>query len=474
MNCRYTLLLFIMLCYIGWVEAQPADVVELDLITDDLNQPVDIVSAGDERLFIVEKEGRIQILRPGGQVNEEPFLDIAGRVNANGGERGLLGLAFHPDYANNGYFYVNYTGGNGESRIARFTRSGQDPDLADPDSEKRLLTVDQPFSNHNAGDLTFGPDGYLYFGLGDGGSGGDPIDAGQDRQNLLGKILRIDVDNGDPYAIPPDNPFAMDDETLDEIWLLGLRNPWRISFDRLTGDFYIGDVGQSAFEEINRIPTSSDGGENLGWRCYEGFTTFNTQGCPGEGSFTDPYFAYPHVGNSCTGSVTGGFVYRGTDFPIFQGFYFFAEFCRGKIYAIPTDGVDNSNPEQYVVLEGERGQYVTFGEDHRGELYLAAIDGRIFRVGPPNVSNTSNLAGRDAGLEVLPNPFRSNFQIRTEKAFSQNAGYVIFDMQGRLIGQGVWPGGNRLSVDSQSWPAGVYQFSLRTPTETRTVRIVKH
>ncbi|MEZ5039216.1 MAG: PQQ-dependent sugar dehydrogenase [Saprospiraceae bacterium] len=343
-----------------------------------LTKPVDISHAGDERLFIVEKNGYIRILQANGALETTPFLDIDDRVRGNESERGLLGLAFHPDYANNGYFFVNYTNNDGDTRISRFKVSANNPNQADPNSEKILLSVDQPFENHNGGELAFGPDGYLYIALGDGGSGGDPNNAGQTRTNLLGKMLRIDVNNGNPYAIPADNPFANDDFTLDEVWALGLRNPWRFSFDRLTGDLWIGDVGQGNWEEINFQLANSSGGENYGWRCYEGNAPFNTSGCPGANNLVFPIHDYSS--NFTIGcSVTGGFVYRGSAFPDLYGHYVYTDYCSGRIWSIVPDGEGGWTNTEW--LDGSNSQYSSFGEDQNGELYLAAIGGgQIFRV----------------------------------------------------------------------------------------------
>ena len=343
------------------------------------SSPVDIAHAGDDRLFVVERDGRIWVVDTLGDRLPNAFLDITDR-SISGGEQGLLGLAFHPDYNSNGYFYVNYTNNSGDSRISRFSVSDTDPNLADPDSELIIIEIDQPFANHNAGDLEFSPvDGYLYFGMGDGGSGNDPLRSGQDRQSLLGKMIRIDVDNGEPYTIPEDNPFAEDDFTLDEIWALGLRNPWRFSFDKETGDMYIGDVGQNRWEEINFQPADSDGGENYGWRCYEGNQQiFGDPECPDESEVTFAAHAYLHSqANGC--SVTGGFVYRGNDLPDFQGRYIYADFCSGQMWQLYRNEQDEWVNEE--LLQVPAFQLSTFGEDSRGEIYYALIgNGQIFKL----------------------------------------------------------------------------------------------
>ena len=364
------------LFFIQTTTAQP--IIQLQTFATGFTRPISIASAGDERLFIVEQRGMIHILDAQGQTLPTPFLDIRSRVNSASNERGLLGLAFHPDYAENGFFYVNYTNTAGHTRIARYQVSENNPDVADPESELIIMAVNQPFSNHNAGDISFGPDGYLYFGLGDGGSGGDPQNHGQNRMSLLGKMIRIDVDNGEPYSIPPDNPFANDDFTRDEIWALGLRNPWRFSFDRLTGDMWIADVGQNAWEEINFQPASSTGGENYGWRCYEGNNTYNTSGCLPASAYTFPIHVYPNnFANGC--SVTGGYVYRGSNFSDLSGHYIYADYCSGRIWALTPDG--DGGWTNRLLMQGASTQYAAFGENQNGELFLAARNsGIILRV----------------------------------------------------------------------------------------------
>lgn len=375
-------------------------------VSDNLDSPVDITNAGDDRLFIVEQGGTIKWLRGGTEFTDKgEFLDIDGRVRS-GGERGLLGLAFHPDYANNGYFYVNYTNNAGHTVIARFSVSADDPDRADPDSEQILLTVEQPFSNHNGGDLTFGPDGYLYIGLGDGGAGGDPRNNSQDRQTLLGKMLRIDVDNGDPYAIPDDNPFAQEDFTLDEIWSLGWRNPWRFSFDRETGEMWIADVGQDAWEEIDVEPANT-GGLNYGWRCFEGNADFNqSQNCPAASELTFPVHQYPKPNNGCI-SVTGGFVYRGMESPNMQGRYIYGDFCTGQFWSLTPNGDGTYLNEEFTVLDPQGNptsgwQPSTFGEDVNGELYMADFNtSRIYQLSMTCPTLSAEIAADGANLTLV-------------------------------------------------------------------------
>lgn len=311
-----------------------------------------------------------------GQVNPQPFLDIVSQVGSRGSEQGLLGLAFHPDYAENGYLYINYTDLNGDTVIARYQVS-TDPDLADPDSELQILTVDQPYANHNGGEVTFGPDGYLYLGLGDGGSGGDPHGNGQSLATRLGKILRIDVNGDQPFSIPADNPFAVGQPSgaLPEIWAYGLRNPWRFSFDRQTGDLYIGDVGQNQWEEIDYLPSGSPGGANFGWVYYEG-THSGTETPPSDLEAVMPVAEYDHS-QGC--SVTGGVVYRGQDLPAWQGIYLYGDYCSGMIWGLVRDS--QGNWENRLLFE-TNFLITSFGEDAQGEVYLADIAGNIARLAP--------------------------------------------------------------------------------------------
>ena len=285
--------IIVILIFILNVQLSNAQQIELVSFATGFSNPVAIENAGDTRLFVAEQDGLIRIVSSTGTVNATPFLNLTSLVNSSGNEQGLLGLAFHPDYSTNGYFFINYTASNGSTQISRFSVDGLNSDLGDPASEYQILNIPQPYTNHNGGDLNFGPDGYLYIGTGDGGSGGDPGNRAQDPQELLGKMLRIDVDSGSPYSIPITNPFVGDGSTLDEIWALGMRNPWRFTFDAQTGDMYIADVGQNIWEEIDMQPASSTGGENYGWRCYEASATFNLAGgCPSASELTFPVYEY--------------------------------------------------------------------------------------------------------------------------------------------------------------------------------------
>ncbi len=334
-----------------------------------LNSPVAMAHAGDGRLFIVEQPGVIRIFEGGGLLSD-PFLDIRDRVVDSGNEQGLLGLAFHPDHAANGWFYVNYTGAGGATFISRFSLAG-DPNRADPGSEKVILNFSQPFANHNGGDLAFGPDGTLYIATGDGGSAGDPQGNAQNLNTLLGKVLRIDVDGGDPYAIPADNPFA--GSGRPEIWDYGLRNPWRIAFDSLTGDLYIADVGQGAWEEVNFEPAGSGGGFNYGWDFREGAHPFEGVA---PGGLTDPVAEYSH-NFGC--SVSGGVVVRSPTLQAWDGVYLYGDFCSGLVWGMIRDA---SAAWQTAVLFDTGLRITSFGVDAAGEVYLLHRGGAVFRLEP--------------------------------------------------------------------------------------------
>ncbi len=402
-----------LLIIVGWlsstaVSAQPTSTPEtpigsvsltVSVVESGFTLPVDIANAGDDRLFIVEQPGVIRIIDANGNMLPDPFLDINAIVDSEThNERGLLGLAFHPNYPSTPYFYVNYTAvsGNGDTIIARYTVSN-DPNVADENSAVEILRIDQPNGNHNAGDLNFGPqDGYLYIAMGDGGGAGDTgtghtdgIGNAQDMTKLLGKVLRINVDgdsglapdcgsvNGGgtpPYTIPSDNPFsASSDGVCNEIWASGLRNPWRVSFDQETFDYYIADVGQNLWEEVNFQPASSTGGENYGWRCYEGNVTFNTTNCGDISNYQFPFDVYSH---SSGNAITGGYVYRGNDYPSLNGIYIYADFGSSNFWLAqnssswsitPLGGIGVSNPS-------------TFGEGCDGELYVASHSGTIYQI----------------------------------------------------------------------------------------------
>ena len=365
------------------------------LITDALEHPLHITAPrlDPRRLFIVEQAGRIRIVKDG-RLLGDPFLAIEDRVSCCD-ERGLLSVAFHPDFETNGRFFVDYTNTSGDTVIARY-QVGADPDHADRDSERILRTIDQPFANHNGGQLAFAPDGTLFVGMGDGGSGGDPFNNAQNDASLLGKLLRLDVnveavtgtEAGRYYRVPPDNPHAERGDPLGLVWAKGLRNPWRFSFDRATDDLYIGDVGQDRYEEIDVQPATSHGGENYGWHVFESNACYDPQPatrCPDPpDGFTFPVLEYTHA-NGC--SVTGGFVYRGCALPDLRGQYFFSDYCEGFLQTFTLlDGVVTGLQDRTAALAPGGGRHidsvVSFGEDARGELYIADYDGEVYEIVP--------------------------------------------------------------------------------------------
>ena len=390
---------------------------KVERLANGLSQPLYVTSApgDDDRLFVLEKSGHIEIIsRETGQKESTPFLNISGEISTNS-ERGLLGIAFHPNYQQNGQFFVNVTNPSGTTEIRRYEVS-DNPNLADQASMMRLLSIPQPFPNHNGGWIDFGPDGFLYIATGDGGSGNDPVNAGQRLDTLLGKMVRIDVD-GEPqddqnYRIPSSNPFAGDPSVLDEIWSYGLRNPWRNSFDRLTGDLYIADVGQNSREEINFQHAQSPGGENYGWRLREGTITTPTGGVGGTlPGATDPVYDYLHGSGSDRGnSVTGGYVYRGP-IPDLFGKYIFADFDTDQIWAIEVDReqqemVDDSFSNLTSSFQPDAGNIrsiSSFGEDNDGNLYVVDIGGEVFSVLPDFLIGD---ADRDGDIDSFD---RTNF-----------------------------------------------------------------
>jgi len=356
--------------------AEPVKEVQIVPVASGLRKPVYLAHAGDDRLFVAEQDGRVRIIE-NGELLPEPFLDMRERLATDGSERGLLGLEFHPDYAQNGYFYVVYTNLDGDTEVTRFNRSETDPNLADAESGHLILFVEQPYGNHNGGQLLFGPDGYLYIGLGDGGAVGDPFDNAQDKGTFLGSILRLDVNAGDPYAIPPDNPFVNERNALGEVWAYGLRNPFAFTFDRETGDLYITDVGQEGPEEINFQPAGQSG-INYGWPFREGYDCYEADSCLSQG-LRMPVFEYTHGADGC--AVIGGQVYRGKAFPGLSGNYFFSDFCSGILWTLRYDAGLEKWTRTAVLNAGT--QISAIAEDAVGELYAVAYrDGIIYQIQP--------------------------------------------------------------------------------------------
>jgi len=419
----------------------------LELITNQATGVVSLANAGDDRMFYVRQSGQIKIMNPDGSIEATPFLDITPLVSS-GGERGLLGLAFAPDYETSGRFYVNYTNTAGDTTIARYTVSG-DPNIANPDGTV-LLTIEQPFSNHNGGNIHFGPDGYLWISMGDGGSGGDPDGNGQNTDVLLGKMLRIDV-SGDAYTVPDDNPFVSGGGA-PEVWSYGLRNAWKFSFDRETGEVWIADVGQNQIEEINMMP-STDVGLNYGWRCYEGNNTYDTSGCGNPDDMIFPVATYSHSGGRC--SITGGYVYRGELYPNLQGYYFYADYCSGEI------GTYQDGASSFVTTVP--GTFITtFGEDTNGELYVAGSN-KIYRIeGEMSVSDQEQL-----NISVYPNPVANVLNISSHKTIDA---VQIYSLEGKLL-INAQQDLNKINVSTL--PKGTYILTVHTGKQIRTFKITK-
>lgn len=405
--------------------------------------PVEIVNAKDSRLFVVQQNGIIKILKPDGSVNAANFLNISPKI-LYGGERGLLGLAFHPDYAANGFFYVFYNNTAGNITLARYKVSS-DPDVADAGSEKFMLSIPKPFDNHNGGSIHFAPDGYLWISTGDGGSGGDPNNNAQNRNSLLGKMLRIDVNSTGPYAIPPGNPFVGTDGA-DEIWSYGLRNAWKFSFDLTAGNVMLADVGQGVYEEINRMPVTQ-AGINYGWRCYEGNNAYNTTGCAAASTMTFPVAVYNHSGGKC--SITGGYVYRGTVYPALFGKYIFSDYCSRQIGVMSSDGSITWS----TAFAGNN--FATFGEDFNKELYVAAVNnGTVYKVSTTTLATDENLKNT---FKIVPNPASDKIVLQGLK--SKDYTVEIVNPEGRLVLN--TKANAEDSVDVSVLSAGIYFITIK-------------
>lgn len=362
--------------------AQPIPVLIYNpVVSSGLNSPVDVVNAGDgtNRLFIVNQGGTVRILS-GGSLLPGNFLDIPDSISS-GGERGLLSIAFHPNFATNRYFFVYYTNTAGNLRITRFQTQAGNPNAADESTGVVIMTIPHPtYSNHNGGKLIFGHDGNLYLGTGDGGSGGDPDNNAQNGNSLLGKMIRINVDNFTTppyYTIPSDNPFISDPNVRDEVFALGLRNPWRWSFDKLTHDVWIADVGQGAWEEVNNRTFAASGGINYGWRCYEGNAGYNTSGCLPQNTYISPIYVYPHNGTTGGFSITGGYVYRGAEFGAMYGHYICADYVSGNTWIMRPDG---SGGWTINMQSGLPGNIAGFGEAENGDLFALSRNGVLYKV----------------------------------------------------------------------------------------------
>ncbi|MFY7987638.1 MAG: PQQ-dependent sugar dehydrogenase [Flavobacterium sp.] len=429
--------------------------ISLQSFATGFNSPVEITNAGDSRLFVVQKGGLIRILNSNGTVNTTPFLNLSTLISSDG-ERGLLGLAFHPNYATNGYFFVNYTNTSGNTVIARYSVNSGNPDIANT-AGTILMTISQPYSNHNGGSIKFGADGYLYIGMGDGGSGGDPGNRAQNINENLGKMLRIDVNStvAPFYTSPATNPYV-GVAGNDEIWAIGLRNPWKFSFNRLNGDLWIADVGQNAVEEINKIANPlPNTGINFGWRCYEGNSTYNTSGCAPSSTMTFPFAQYARSGGAC--SVTGGYFYTGTTYPNFQNKYFFTDYCDDKIRMVNSAGVITTTAS----FSGNN--FVTFGEDMNGELYIAGISsGTIYKIIDSSLSSSDF---ENNGFSLYPNPTKESFTIKSSTSNLATKIDVI-DLTGKLLFTKELSANPENTIATSVLSKGIYLISVETTNGT--------
>jgi len=444
-----------------------AQTYELEPFPFSFASPVDIAGAEDGRLFIVEQRGRIMVINADGTKNETVFLDIVSKVRS-GGEQGLLGLALHPDFLENGLFYVNYTDVSGTTIISSFSVAAG-TEIVDNATENELFRIAQPFNNHNGGCLKFGPDGYLYIGLGDGGLGGDPQNFSQNNAELLGKMLRIEVDETGGFSIPADNPFINDGGIPDEIWATGLRNPWRFSFDRANGDLWIADVGQNAFEEINKTKAGEGAGLDYGWRCWEGAAVFNASGCAEDSTFFFPIYTYPNS-ISIGRSVTGGFVYRGTSIPDLQGKYIYGDFASTIIWSL-----EELATGEVVNQEIFRGPSMsTFGETLEGELLVANYNtGTIAQLKQMSVSTKEN--DLLANLEISPNPFQNELVVQVKSTPLTALRVQLSNLQGQVVQEAMMPasGVNTRIFDTRDLVAGVYILSVATDKISISKKLVK-
>ena len=441
------LLLFVVLtCLISYSQT-----IAIQSFATGFSGAVEITHAGDSRLFVVQQGGLIRILNSNGTINSTPFLNLSSLVSS-GGERGLLGLAFHPNYATNGYFFVNYTNSTGNTVIARYSVNSTNPDVA-INSATILMTITQPFSNHNGGSIKFGTDGYLYIGMGDGGSGGDPGNRAQNINENLGKMLRIDVNStiSPFYTSPSSNPYV-GIAGNDEIWAIGVRNPWKFSFNRLNGDLWIADVGQNNIEEINKVTNPLTAGLNFGWKCYEGNVVYNTTGCAPISTMTMPVAQYTHSGGNC--SITGGYVYTGAMYPNFLNKYFFADYCVNRIGYVDT----TSNVVTFTPNFSGNNNFTSFGEDINGELYVTNSS-VIYKI--VDTSTASATSFENSGFSLYPNPSKNSITISSSEAsFAKQI--QIFDVSGKLLISKEVSQNKRNTIDTTSLSIGVYIVNVTT------------
>ena len=441
-----------------------AQEINIETFSTGFNRPLNIQNAGDDRLFVVEQSGFIQIVQPDGSINSDPFLDLLNKVS-NGGERGLLGLAFHPDYQQNGQFFVYYTNTSGDSQLSRFNVSESNSNIANPSSELSMLTIEQPFDNHNGGCLAFGPDGYLYVSVGDGGGAGDTGNRAQNPTNLFGSILRLDVDGEEPYTIPDDNPFKNSTSNKEEIWAYGLRNPWKFSFDSENGELWIADVGQGNLEEINKV-SPNDAGLNYGWRCYEGSAPYNTKNCPDSNTLTFPVTAYSHSNDGLSKcSITGGYVYRGSEFPNMVGKYIFADYCSNEIGMLTADGSDDYEITYFGPFAGNLS---SFGEDNSNSIYVAGVEnGIIYKVLDSNALHTEKSSKNE--FVLYPNPAHDSLFITQSQRTATTL--TIYDVLGKLVAKKEIKNIEN-EVDISSLKRGVYLMQMGGNDKQETHKLI--
>ena len=438
-----------------------AQTIALQSFATGFSNPVAMVHPpNDSRFFVLQRFGLIRILNSNGTINSTPFLDVTTLVSISpGNERGLLGLAFHPNYATNGLFFINYTNTSGDTVIVRYSVSAN-PNVANT-TGTILMTIDQPFSNHNGGCLNFGPDGYLYIGMGDGGSAGDPsgyaqnltVDPLNPSRVFLGKMLRIDVDTtvgALNYGIPASNPYAST-AGIGEIWAFGLRNPWKFSFNRLNGDLWIGDVGQGSFEEVNKVVSPLTTGLNFGWRCYEGNSVYNNSGCAAMSTMVFPVAQYDHS-SGC--SITGGYFYTGSMYPNFANKYFYTDYCDNKIRILNTSNV-------VTTTTAFTGNFSAFGEDKDGELYIAGLsNGIIYKI----IDSSLGLNNFNKnGLSFYPNPAKTEIFIKNSSDITLSK-IKIFDLTGKLVLTKAVDNNDIPSVNITALSSGLYLISVEDVT----------
>lgn len=459
---KFSILVLMTSAFTHWCNAQVV-LPDLQLISfsSGYTLPIDIENCGDSRLFIVQKTGQIFICDSTGKKRTNPFLDISAKIYSVGNEQGLLGLAFDPNYSSNGFFYVNYINKQKNTTVARFTVSSN-PNKANAKSEKVLLIIKQPYNNHNGGCVKFGADGYLYIGMGDGGNEGDPKNYGQNTMTLLGKMLRIDVEHGNPYAIPPDNPFVGNPNYKPEIWNVGMRNPWRFSFDASTGDLWIGDVGQDNWEEIDMQNAGDPGGENYGWRCYEGDHPYNLSGCGSMSEYSFPISEYPHDSGDC--AITGGYVYRGSKYPNMYGKYFYCDYCSGDYKVLYKSG--GNWLSSVLIVDAASDASVTFGQDDHNEIYTSNYSTGVIY----HLVDASHVTGREmlsqpasARVKIYPNPSNGIFTVSYLAASSVSCDVTVINAMGQIMyaeKRAMHDGLNNWKLNVANLPKGNYWVKI--------------